>query len=449
VRSAAPVSRGDRPLAEPWVAMPLAPELEEGVFRTCTLQRYTKRTDIKRFEIAGEFVAYASPDSTYAVTRRLIDGARASILVGIYDFNAEYMRDLLTAAIGRGVKVSLMLDIDSPQEQVIFDALIAAGAKAVEAPSCASRHRHMFRSSHEKVIVIDGEWTLVQSGNYTKASIPKNLVDGGGNGFLTGNRDMGVAVRSRELAAFFTAVLDADIKLELDAEAAELPELPPARLSAFIMAEQASSPPLKLFPSLRLQPQQPVSLLPILTPDNYVPEVGRWLSSAKRSIWIENQYIKTDHAEIQKLLGKIGIARKRNPTLDVRVILAKGFDGGMAVAETFKALQKTHRLKVGKNLRILNPKRFDHLHNKLIIVDGTSVLISSQNWSNAAVTENREAGLLITSMQLAQYYASIFEADWADALQKAPTRRPRRRVEEAVLAGVHIGPADRGDYAEV
>lgn len=431
----------------PPTAMPLPPELEEGVFRTCTLKRYRNR-DVPSLEIDGEFIAYASPDSTFAVTKRLLDAARTSILIGIYDFNTDYMRDILLAAMRRGVKVALMLDIDSPEEQTMFDALKNAGAKTVEAPSCASSHVHYFRSSHEKVVVIDGSWTLVQSGNYTKASIPENKTDGvGGASFLTGNRDMGVAVHSKPLAAFFTTVLEADITLELDAEASERPELAPARLSSVVLAEKASAPPVKLFPSLRFQPERAIHVQPVLTPDNYIADVGKWLAGAKHSIWIENQYIKTDHSEIVKLLGKITAARKKNPKLDVRILLAKGFDGGMAVGQTFAALTKQHKLKLGTNLRILNPKHFDHLHNKLILIDGTSVLVSSQNWSNSAVAENREAGLLLEAPKLAQYYGALFQSDWDDALTKVPVSRPPRRGREA--AGVRLAPADRGDYAEV
>ena len=48
------------------------------------------------------------------------------------------------------------------------------------APSCASQNNNkFFRSSHEKFIVIDDEITMVQSGNYSDASIPLNVVDGG------------------------------------------------------------------------------------------------------------------------------------------------------------------------------------------------------------------------------------------------------------------------------
>ena len=121
----------------------------------------------------------ALPNSTYALTKRLFDAAKKSILIGIYDFSAPYMKELLLNALQRGVKIKLMLDIDSKDEQQLFNELIDLGVDGVPAPSCASHRIHFFSSSHVKVMIIDGEWALVQSGNYSENGIPLNVVDGG------------------------------------------------------------------------------------------------------------------------------------------------------------------------------------------------------------------------------------------------------------------------------
>ena len=56
----------------------------------------------------------------------------------------------------------------------------------------------------------------------------------------------------------------------------------------------------------------------------------------------------------------------------------------------------------------------------MIIVDGDGVLVSSQNWSDFAVSKNREAGVWLRHAEIAGYFASIFEHDWADAFQELP-----------------------------
>src|SRR5262249_39617950 len=151
--------------------------------------------------------------------------------------------------------------------------------KGVPAPSCASDNVHYFASSHEKVIVIDDQWTLVQSGNYTENSIPQNETDGGDpDNFVPGNRDMGVAVQSRELAAFFTKLLRADMKLELDATGDEVTfDRAAEQDKVELLLEAPAEPPAQLFRSKRFSPANAVMLTPILSPDNYLDTIPEFL----------------------------------------------------------------------------------------------------------------------------------------------------------------------------
>ena len=91
----------------------------EMVPRNCRLEQYDA-IKVLSFKVDGEVIAYCSPDSTYAVTKRLFDQAKKSIVIGIYDFSAEYMKELVLNALRRHVKIKLMLDIDSKDEQALF-----------------------------------------------------------------------------------------------------------------------------------------------------------------------------------------------------------------------------------------------------------------------------------------------------------------------------------------
>jgi phosphatidylserine/phosphatidylglycerophosphate/cardiolipin synthase-like enzyme len=55
------------------------------------------------------------------------------------------------------------------------------------------------------------------------------------------------------------------------------------------------------------------------------------------------------------------------------------------------------------------------VHNKGFIIDGETVVVSSQNFSPAGICENRDAGLILESEQIAQYFGPIFNADWRDS----------------------------------
>jgi len=355
-------------------------------------------------------------------------------------------------AIRRGVKVSLMLDIDSKDEQSLFDELTKFGCNGVPAPSCASDVISYFPSSHEKVIVIDGIWSLVQSGNYSNNSIPFNEEDGGDpDHFVTGNRDMGVAIRSKPLATFFANLLRSDMKLELDAETIEaLGKTVKRRKAPDLVEAVPEDLPMQLFPSKTFNPSGTIRVRPILCPDNYLDVIPTLLESATQSIYLEHQYIRSKQDEIIKLLTAIQNARARNPALDVRIILGKIFSASdfKKEQENVANLKQNFGLVLDQNIRYIDTKRFVHCHNKLIIVDGTDVLISSQNWSSTGVGNNREGGVLMHYPDIAQYYSTIFESDWSTAQTRIPRPGGATIGPEALTRGRFVKVV-AADYQEV
>ena len=426
------------------------PEL---VGRNCRRRPYQPLPAIAAIETKGPFIGYASPDSTYAITRQHIEAARASILIGIYDLTATYIAELLEAAIGRGVSVTLMLDLDGRSgETPLFDRLRAARAECVPAPSCASAQSRFFASAHEKVMVIDDEWTLVQSGNWSRNSIPRNEADGGTSpGWVHGNRDMGIAVRSPEIAAFFTTVLRRDIDLELHPTGPQAAGDGMAALGEIEAAQSAPRrPPLRTFTSRTFSPAEPVTVLPVLTPENYTIAIPSMVAGATRFVYIEQQYIRGAQPGIITLLDAIAAARAASPGLVVRIVLAAPFPGSRfnKEADAIRGLAASHGLELGQHVRILNPRYLVHCHNKLVVVDDRRVLVSSQNWSDSAITINREAGLLIDHPPIARYFRAIFNLDWRTGLRTLAAR-PEAVFAPEALGSAGTVPLEWGDYAEV
>lgn len=428
----------------------LAIAVPEMVGRSCRLEGYQKKP-VPSVEVNKQIIAYTSPDSTYAATKRLIDAAEHTILIGIYDFTAAYMEEMLQAAMARGVKVSLMLDIDGKSESDMFDDMVSMGVRGVSAPSCANATVRVFRSSHEKVIVIDGEWVLVQSGNYSSNSIPLNVKDGeGGRGFRTGNRDTGLAIQSRELADFFTDILESDMAL-VDA----VPEMlrKPVDEDFFLVERAPRRAPTQFFPSKTFDLAADLTIQPILSPDNYMDVMPDLIAQARHSILIEQQYIRSSQPNVRKLLDAIKTARDAAPDLDVRIVLGKLFSADDVRKEraNLERLADDYDLHIGANIRYINTDELVHCHNKLIVVDGESVLVSSQNWSDAAVTENREAGVWLTHEGIADYFGAIVEYDWEKAFQELPVPAagtPEVMTPQALGEGGFIR-VEKGDYEEV
>jgi phosphatidylserine/phosphatidylglycerophosphate/cardiolipin synthase-like enzyme len=113
-----------------------------------------------------------------------------------------------------------------------------------------------------------------------------------------------------------------------------------------------------------------------------------------------------------------------------------------------KHMKDVYGLLQGENIRYVSTDHFVHCHNKMILVDGDGVLVSSQNWSEPAVLDNREAGLWLQHRAIHDYYHAVFEADWSVA-KNEPTGLSHELLEVLDLRDGGYVRVERGDYAEV
>jgi phosphatidylserine/phosphatidylglycerophosphate/cardiolipin synthase-like enzyme len=56
---------------------------------------------------------------------------------------------------------------------------------------------------------------------------------------------------------------------------------------------------------------------------------------------------------------------------------------------------------------------FASTHAKFMIADGQTVFVGSTNWSRHAMELNREAAVLVHSLEVAEAFLHVFESDWA------------------------------------
>jgi phosphatidylserine/phosphatidylglycerophosphate/cardiolipin synthase-like enzyme len=411
-----------------------------------------KPIKVPEFSNKGTIIAFASPDSTFAVTRERFKLAKTSIQIGIYDFTAEYIRDELIDAMQRGVKVELLLDLEGAVEQRIFDDLGTLGAGVLRAPSCANAKAPFFSVVHQKVIVIDARWSLVQSGNYTAGSIPINEPDKGWPDFKTGNRDTGVAIDSKPIAAFFSKRLAGDRKLVIDAKMAP---------KAIAMLKAMAKAGGLLVPKPKIEPKQKfkartftfptaIKLQPLLTPDNYLIDVPPLLEAARKSIHIEQQYIWSWQPKVQLLIAAMKRALDKAPDLEIRIVLGKAF-AATDVPKFDHALDKLKEdlgIVRGKNVRFINQEMFVHCHNKLILIDGKVAITSSQNWSDTAVDTNREAGVALHHAGICNYFEQIFDHDWTHGVLQPLKQKPKFFAPKSFSSG-QLVRLDAGDIAFV
>jgi phosphatidylserine/phosphatidylglycerophosphate/cardiolipin synthase-like enzyme len=374
---------------------------------------------------------FVSPDCSYAALRDLIGSAEQEILLYIYNASAAHMLDLLRAAAGRGVEVTVMYDrtdTRSQEEAKLRDL----GVTLHLAPSVAPRRA--FTVCHQKFMVIDRKIVVLGSANWATTSVPK-IEDPLTGPWKKGNREWLIAIRNRKAATRFAALFrtDRDWTPSQELVAFEAPQPLPA---AFATLEEA--PPLRRMQRELFEVGSEIT--PLLSPQNYFEVVSGIVRRARRSILIEQQYIKTsgDGDFVEDLLELVR-DRYRNHDVEVRIVSSCAFPQGWH--DTARTLS-TFGLR--RRLRALNPSSFTHCHNKGVVVDGKHVVVSSTNWSDNSIGSAREAGVLISDAAVARYYTDAFDIDWQEGMTAAETDAFLRR--EAVLPApreaLQIHPAD-------
>jgi phosphatidylserine/phosphatidylglycerophosphate/cardiolipin synthase-like enzyme len=171
----------------------------------------------------------------------------------------------------------------------------------------------------------------------------------------------------------------------------------------------ASRPPVTFFNAKTVTGV--IRVQPLLTPDpgSYQPKVLALIKSAKKTFYMQTQYIHTsDKAEDAPHMELIqAIVDLVNGNVDVKLITSE-----YQTKEWIEKL-KDAGLDATNHLRIQA-----HVHNKGIVVDSKVVMVSSQNWSPEGTLRNRDAGMIIYNEEAAQYFEQIFLHDWAHLAAK-------------------------------
>ncbi|MFV2016898.1 MAG: phospholipase D-like domain-containing protein, partial [Candidatus Heimdallarchaeota archaeon] len=168
------------------------------------------------------------------------------------------------------------------------------------------------------------------------------------------------------------------------------------------------------FPALNVKEQ--MTLSPLFTPDNAIDLYAGWLSSANTTIEVQNQYITQWDDSVLWVNDPSPIVRElvnaKNRGVTVRVQVRDDADSDDVT---------NYLLSEGIEVRWMGNQNTDDgdgylsaTHNKMILIDDKVSIISSINFGKSAFTTNREAGMIIRSSTVTNYYKSIFESDWID-----------------------------------
>jgi phosphatidylserine/phosphatidylglycerophosphate/cardiolipin synthase-like enzyme len=281
--------------------------------------------------------------------------AQKTIDLAVYEFDLPVLSDALVEAIGRGVRVRLVTDTDSLEEEAV-QSLIEAGIPVVDDQRSAIMH--------DKFAVIDGVIVWTGSMNFTENDAYKN-----NNSFME--------ITSTRLAQNYTT---------------EFEEM-------FTQREFGPGPSAPT-PNAALTINETVIENYFSPDDGVAAHILDALNSAKSSVYfMAFSFTRTDFADalVQKAASGVTV----QGVFETRQIAA----GGDAAWNALTA--------AGLGVRQDGNKY--NLHSKVFIIDQQIVVMGSYNFSRNAEESNDENVLIIHDPEIAAAYYAEWQKVWEEA----------------------------------
>jgi V8-like Glu-specific endopeptidase len=394
-----------------------------------------------------EVICHVSPDDAWPVLSDFLNRAENTLTLGIFDLSAPHvvakLRELaelnthfrLNLSIQRGLAgaASGVKKDDLDEKEVIDGLRELMGERFRQSYVNVSGDGRTFASSyHIKAAVRDGEELWLSSGNMQSSNQPPPDVRPAATGERTFrplrlyNREWHVVVRNRELARTFESYLLHDL------ETAEADSAPPPSPDQGLLVdveqlipqaarrEEAAPPRYFARKVIPRDADEPVTVQPLFTPDNYLEHVIRLVNSARHTLFIQNQSLSLldplENNEDSFVELWRAVKSRQDADVDVRMIFRVHFDEDSARAV------KDRLVRFGFRPECIRAQR--GCHTKGVVVDSEAVLVGSHNWTNHGVTANRDASLLFRHPEIARYYERVFLFDWERLAREPRPAKP-------------------------
>lgn len=298
----------------------------------------------------GVYQVIQEPEEGYAPLVSLIEHARNTIRVTLYQLADPAASRALIDASRRGVQTKVILDKAFHGERVnkvAFAELESAGVQVRWAPAGVIYH--------QKTISVDGEVSAIGTGNLVSR-------------YYTTGRDAWVLSRNPADVAAVDSTFDAD----------------------FGVGKTGRPPQATDSPNLIWSPAARASFLQLI-------------SQAQQSIDLTTEVLK-DRPIV------LALSRAASRGVQCRIVLNKDPAWEKAIQEVSAGGCSVHQLPKGTHKL--------YMHEKMILIDGQTLVIGSHNLSTASLLQNRELSLKLTRADAGQVIDSVagtFEADYARA----------------------------------
>ena len=359
----------------------------------------------------------ASPDTGWLTLKAFLAGTAQTLTVGLYDFTSAHVAQAVADSL-TGKKLNLVLDHPGKNptadqtdaatvgqlRQAMDTAFTQAWALTHADPDATA---WIFPTAyHIKVAVRDRSVFWLSSGNWNNSNQPDIdpvNVPADAQQARHRDRDWHVVVEQPQLAGVFEDYIRNDLQIasghNTPPEAAGPPLTPPSLGSAQTPAFG------QFFPAATITGT--IKIAPLLTPDPgvYAGAIKDLIASASQTLYMQFQYIEPPKAgdpTAQPFIDLINAVIDRQAHgVEVKIIMSEFEKVGYLEQLRSMGLDVVSNVKIQKNV-----------HNKGIVVDGATVLVSSQNWSADGTLRNRDAGVIIYHQDAAQYFQQVFLHDW-------------------------------------
>ena len=161
------------------------------------------------------------------------------------------------------------------------------------------------------------------------------------------------------------------------------------------------------------------NITPFLLPDSGGAPVFKALQEAKSEVLISVYML--DHPGIVNILLEL-IGRPVDP-VTVNIFL-EGYPTGDSVSDNEIAYMnvledadpsENNIFFIYNNNNTEKYRRYDFVHNKYAVIDSEVVVLTSENWRTSSFTSNRGWGVVVESMEYAEYMRNIFFEDIDDS----------------------------------
>lgn len=371
-----------------------------------------------------------SPQSNLMLTLRTIASAKKNLRINAYELESLEIEAAIQKRIADGITVEILqegepvagissegLAIQKRLAKKLSESLIqgvTTGRYSVMTGKASNKPRR-YRYDHAKYIIVDDSSVLVGSENYSASGNPVPGSKKGTRGWQTLIHDSGVAAKFRQLFEDDANPTFGDIKnlvrpvstfFATWGEFATWPDSADRTVDTF----EAVSEPRRL-------DADRAEL--ITSPDTSLSGLVKFIRDTKRTLDLQLMSLSPTWGssdQASPLNAEILAAARRG--VKVRILLndptcfGSGSQTAANLVKYFNRLAKKEGLPLHAKLADAKAMGVGYIHNKGALADGERTLVSSINWNQNSVENNRETALALTSESINQHYQAIFNQDW-------------------------------------